>query len=218
MANTSSTARKAAAPAKDATSDVKPRDAAAQAATDAARVPDGSTLTNGAPGTPTARVQPGAANSADSGPGTPNPVTAEENDTMGVRMPQRMVTTTPETGPNPLEAPDAALQPLPPDGYAESTTNNVAAATGIRTVPGENHVRLYDEDGNDIDDIEGLFDDPGTTSTFLLVNKRVFEEYTPPQSKQKFSRLRYAKGARVDRFVAARLIEAQKVVKEAQNA
>lgn len=147
------------------------------------------------------------AGSKNAGPGT-QVTAAPELNTAGTRPPARTVT----AGSAPIEAPDAALQTQPARGYDTSTTNTVAANAAVSTYPGEDHVRLVDEDGNEIDGAD-LFNDSDGVQTFVTAKQRVFEVFRYPGAERTAQRLLYAAGARVDRLTAARLQEAYKTVR-----
>lgn len=95
----------------------------------------------------------------------------------------------------PLEAPPARPSRL---GNPDSSTNFVAAAAALRSPSGSTHIRLHDEDDNDVDP-EGLFEFPPPESPSMLarVNERVFQQFTYPGATTPTSQLLYAQGAMV---------------------
>jgi hypothetical protein len=107
----------------------------------------------------------------------------------------------------PLEPPAALAGVQPPDpetGYAESSTNPVAAAAALRTVPGDDHIDLIDDNGDPVNP-EELFDDPGAHSTIVRVNRRVIERFTYRGAARPATRLYLRPGQVVSRAEAERI-------------
>lgn len=124
-----------------------------------------------------------------SGPGTGAASPADEQD----RMPSTTVLPS-EAGP--LVPTDVQKVHEPADGHPESSTNSVAANAAQRSVPGSNHIRLLDEDGNDVD-IEDVFEGPDGPSMFVTTRMRLYQEFTYPKASTKTTQLLYPRGARV---------------------
>lgn len=144
-------------------------------------------------GTPTATA-------ADSGPGTGQDAPQDTQ----ARTPDRAVAGQSDPQAAPLVAPDAATQTQPEGGYVESSTNPVAAASGVRPLPGENHVQMVDEHGQAVSP-QDLFTDPGGPQTFVTAKQRVYEQFTYPHSSQRTQRLFMPAGQRVNRGEAERI-------------
>lgn len=123
------------------------------------------------------------------GPGTGSASPEDEQE----RSPSTTVLPT-EAGP--LVPTDVQKVHEPADGHPESSTNTVAAGAALRTVPGENHVRLHTEDGEDVD-VEDLFTEPLGASRMVEVKQRVFQTFTYHKARTPTTRLAYNKGARI---------------------
>lgn len=129
----------------------------------------------------------------------------------------------PETGPvyqtrvgvtgAPIEAPDFVKQEQPEEGLSRSSTNAVTANAVLRTMTGENHVRLLGKDGNEVDP-SNLFEPADETRTYRVVAESVTEEFTYPGSVSPMQRLLYAKGQHVTLAQAAGLADAAKNAKK----
>lgn len=140
----------------------------------------------------------GAAGSGDSGPGTGTDAPADEQ----TRSPDRATARQPDAAP--LVAPDATTQTQPEGGYRESSTDPVAAASGVRTQPGTRHRAVVDDQGNQVDPGD-LFSEPEGPQTYRVVKRRVYERFTYPGSATVASHLLFPAGQRVSRPEAARI-------------
>lgn len=134
----------------------------------------------------------------DSGPNHDLPDPPAED---APRMPEGTVVAS-ESGP--LEAPqDAKRQTEPAEGYEGSSTDHTYAAAGGRTVAGEKHEGLVDEDGKKVS-AKSLFNDEDG-KTFVTVKKRVYEQFYYPNTTEPASRLLFVEGQRVNRAEAERI-------------
>lgn len=141
----------------------------------------------------------GVSPAVEAGPGTGTDVTPEATS----RPPATIVNETP--GAAPLSPPaDHGTQREPALGYPSSSTDQTYAEVGGRTIAGENHVQLVDQNNNPVD-IDSLFTDEGGRFTHVTATQRVYERFTYPNSKRADKRLIFAKGARVPRAQAARI-------------
>lgn len=142
------------------------------------------------------------------GPGTGN-AAAPENSS---RPPATIVNTDPSAAPLAPPA-DAATQREPALGHPESTTDQPFAETGGRTIAGESHGRIVDENGKKLS-ADDLFDDSDPNKTFVTTKVRVFEEFTYPNTSRVSTRLMWVPGARVPRFQAERIKAALAATRE----
>jgi hypothetical protein len=108
----------------------------------------------------------------------------------------------------PLEAPEKLSQRTPHLGDPPTSTNPVAANSGLRSVAGADHRRLCDAEGNDLT-LEDLFVFPeqGSPSTLATVKQRVFEEFTYPGTTTRTQHLMYPEGALIPVGEAFRVLE-----------
>lgn len=111
------------------------------------------------------------------------------------RMPSHTVV---DTDAGPLVPTDVQNVRKPELGHRNSSTNPVSAAAALNSVPGSNHVRLVDDDDNDVA-IDDLFEtkEPNDPSMFVTVRRRVYQEYTPYNATTTMRHLLYPKGARL---------------------
>jgi hypothetical protein len=140
------------------------------------------------------------AGSGDQGPGTRQEEVAEDP----IRRGQARMHIGDAHVAAPIEAPDASYQVDPPEGHARSSTNPVSALTGLQTYTGENHSRLTDENGNDVDAAD-LFEPHDEVATFRVVKQRVYEEFNYAGSLEPMTRLLFPAGHRVTLATAARM-------------
>lgn len=104
----------------------------------------------------------------------------------------------------PLEPPkDAHTQTEPEQGYNVSSTDNVYAEAGGRTIAGEDHLGLVDQDDNDVSEGD-LFDDDAS-KTYVTVKGRVYEQFYYANTHEKAKRLLFVPGQRVPRAQAERI-------------
>lgn len=137
--------------------------------------------------------------SGNSGPGTG--VEAPEESTP--RPPATMLDLG-STESGPLDPPGDARQQIQPEkGYNESSTDHVYAATGGRTIAGEDHLRLVDEDDNELG-ADDLFDDD-PKRTWVTAKVRVYEVFQYPHTTEEAKRLLFAAGRRVPREQAEKI-------------
>lgn len=149
---------------------------------------------------PAAGGEPTGQSSQDSGPGTGRAAPPEDTD---LRPPAHIVNTSPAAAP--LSPPaDHAGQTEPKQGHPTSTTDQVYAEAAGRTIAGENHLRLVDDDGN-VFGPGDLFDESDTTKTFVVAKTRIVEEFTYPNTTRTASRLLFVPGTRVPRWQAERI-------------
>lgn len=133
----------------------------------------------------------------DSGPGTGREAPPEET----ARYPSTVV----NSDSTPLDPPaDSHTQAEPEQGHAASTTDNVYAEAGGRTIAGEDYSRLVDAEGNEVS-ADSLFDDGDKSKTFVTVKMRVYEEFYYPNTNEPAKRLLFAEGRRVPRAQAERI-------------
>ncbi len=132
----------------------------------------------------------------DSGPGTGRTAPPETH----VRYPAGLV-----TDPSaPLDPPaDTPTQTDPEHGYNASTTDQVYAEAGGRTVSGEDFVGLVDGDDNAVSEGDLFDDDPAFT--FVTVKGRVYEQFYYPNTHEKAKRLLFVPGQRVPRAQAEKI-------------
>jgi hypothetical protein len=133
------------------------------------------------------------------GPGTGSGAPVDEQD----RTPASTVLPS-EAGP--LVPTDVQKVNTPELGHPTSSTNFVAANAAQRSVPGSNHVRLVDDQGNDVA-ADDIFNDPDGPSMFVTTKSRVYQEFTYPGARTVTTQLLYPAGARVtlaerERFLA----------------
>jgi hypothetical protein len=129
-------------------------------------------------------------------------------------------TETIESGKSNSEATQAAPLAAPEDkprrlGHPESSTNFVAANAALRSVPGANHRRLLDFDGNDLDP-EQMFVFPEAESPSMLatVRKAIYEEFTYPNASTPTTHLLYPAEAKVPVEQALKLRDALRLQAE----
>lgn len=147
----------------------------------------------------TAQDQRDTAATRDSGPGTRVDAPPEQS----ARMPAETLNTDPDAAP--LAAPeDAHTQTEPEQGHQESSTDHSYAASGGRSIAGEEHVRLVDEEGNPIG-VDDLFDDAEPDKTYVLAKQAVIEEFKYPNTDRTVTRRILSAGRRVPRFQAERI-------------
>lgn len=154
----------------------------------------------GDPGTtaPDGPNEPQNGDPAHSGPGTGTPAPPEST----YRMPSTIVE---DPDGAPLEPPsDTKTQTQPPQGHNLSSTDHVYAEAGNRTIAGEDHVGLVDEDDNEVSG-DSLFDESDGSKTFVTAKKRVYEEFYYPGTREKAKRLLFAQGKKVPRAQAERI-------------
>jgi hypothetical protein len=97
----------------------------------------------------------------------------------------------------PVDVPkDRPTQVVPQLGHPESSTNPVAAASGLASYPGEDHVDYVDEDGKSVNP-DSIFNQPEGPQTFVTAQQRVYERFTYPGSTRQTTRLAYAPGQRI---------------------
>lgn len=147
------------------------------------------------------------AGSGDQGPGTRQEAPSEDPAPGSTKYQARMHIGNGHVA-APIEAPDAQYQEDPPEGHSRSSTNPIAALTGVQTYTGENHVDLVDEDGNPLDP-EAIFEEADPGKTFRVAKQRVYERFQYAGSQQQFTRLLYPAGHRVGLAEAVRLGDAQ---------
>lgn len=142
--------------------------------------------------------EPGTGRPGDSGPGTGVDAPADKAEG---RYPATVV----GDDNDPLAPPkDAATQTEPEAGQTMSSTDQVYAETGGRTIAGEDHVSLVDGDGNTVD-VGSLFDGGDGSKGSVTVTKRVYEEFTYPNTTETARRLLFTEGQRVPRAQADRV-------------
>lgn len=99
----------------------------------------------------------------------------------------------------PLQAPDDGTRARPGvAGVAHQSTSSVAAAAGQRSLAGEGHLGLVDEDGNALDAAD-VFDEGDGTTTFVTTTRRVYEKFVQPGTRTPIVRLVFPANARVPR-------------------
>jgi hypothetical protein len=113
----------------------------------------------------------------------------------------------------PLTPSDQHTQVVPVLGDPDTSTNHVSTSAGLLTYPGEQHVGLVDENGDEVDP-DSLFEDPGEHTTYVTAKGRVFEQFRYPGTTEVATRLFYTAGARVDRGEARRLKEAVRLQRQ----
>jgi hypothetical protein len=211
------TTAKKAAPAKKAaasrssTSTTKATDEATQDTTETQAASDESTDASeadaaGAEG----NQEPQGKTNQDFGPGTINPVAPPED---SLRPPATIVNSDPTAAP--LDPPaDHAGQLEPRLGYDTSTTDQAFAESANRTIAGENHLRLVDDDDNELS-ADDLFEESDPSKTYDVTATKIWEVFTFPNTHRESKRLMYCKGARVPLFQAARIKAAVAAAAEA---
>lgn len=104
-------------------------------------------------------------------------------------------------------------------GNPDSSTNFASANAALRSVPGSQHVRLFDDDGQDVDP-EALFEFPAPDSPSMLakVPRRVYQEFIPPQATTHLSHLYYPAGATVPVMQARQVRDALQLLSQAPAA
>jgi hypothetical protein len=117
----------------------------------------------------------------------------------------------------PLEAPEKYQQRTPHLGDPGTSTNPVAANTGLSSVPGSDHHRLLNEAGDPVP-LDEVFEFPeyGSPSTLAVVRTRVFEEFTYPNTTTRTRHLMFPAGERVPVAEARRIIETYKHAEESE--
>jgi hypothetical protein len=104
----------------------------------------------------------------------------------------------------PLAAPtDRNVQSYPAPGYGLSSPDSTYAASGGRTVAGEQFDSLVDESGKAVS-ADDLFEDVEGKG-FVVASKRVYEQFYYPNTVEKAKRLLFVAGQRVPRAEAARI-------------
>lgn len=147
----------------------------------------------------------------DFGPGTTGGEAPPERE--GSRPPATIVNGDPNAAP--LDPPaDSHTQTQPALGYDTSTTDQAYAEAAGRTIAGENHLRLVDDDGNELS-ADDLFDESDPNLTFVTTKQRINEVFTYPNTNRESGRLMYVAGARVPKFQAARIKAAVSAAAEA---
>lgn len=119
----------------------------------------------------------------------------------------------------PIEPPDRQTQALPEQGYDSSSTDNIVAIAGGKTMAGENTVALVNEDG-ELVDVDDIFNDADPAKTFVVTKTRVFERFTYPRAHTHTERLLFAAGRKVPRWQAEeikRTIKSHESADEANN-
>jgi hypothetical protein len=79
--------------------------------------------------------------------------------------------------------------------------NYVATGAGLRSMTGEQHGKIVDEDGNEVD-LESALDYGDGTITTVQVTKRLYETFTLPGSVRVQTRLLAPAGATITRETA----------------
>lgn len=148
-----------------------------------------------AQGTTQAKAKP----TGVSGPGTGAAPPEDEQE----RMPSTTVLAT-EAGP--LVPSDVQKVEKPGQGHVDSSTDAVGANAAQRSVPGTSHVKVVDEDDNEIA-VDDLFTakDPADPSVFVHTRRRVYQIFTYPGARTQTRQLLYPQGARVTVFEAERV-------------
>lgn len=113
----------------------------------------------------------------------------------------------------PLTPSDQHTQVVPILGDPATSTSHVPAAAGLMVYPGEQHVGLVDENGNDVDP-DDLFEDPGAHTTYMTATRRVYEQFRYPGSTEVATRLFYTAGRQVPRGEAERLVQAVRLQRQ----
>lgn len=132
------------------------------------------------------------------GPGTGTPAPPESS----YRTPSTIVE---DSEGAPLDPPsDTPTQVEPAQGHNKSSTDHVYAEAGGRTVAGEDHKRLVDENGRKVS-ANSLFDDTDGSKTFVIAKKRVFEEFYYPNTTTVARRLLFPAGKRIPRSQAEKI-------------
>lgn len=104
----------------------------------------------------------------------------------------------------PLEAPsDRLSQTYPAKGYELSSTDATYAASGGRTVAGEQFHSLVDENGNEVAAADLFEGDEG--KTYVIATKRVYEQFLYPNTTELMQRLLFVAGQQVSRAEAERI-------------
>lgn len=106
----------------------------------------------------------------------------------------------------PLVPTDVQKVHEPELGHRDSSTNPVSANAGHRSVTGSNHVRLVDDEDNDIS-ADDLFEDKAADdpSIFVKVKRRVYQEFLYPRATTSTRHLLWPEGAQVTMTEAARV-------------
>lgn len=137
----------------------------------------------------------------NSGPGTGTSAPPEST----YRMPSTIIS---DNDDNPLAPPsDHKTQTLPEAGHSESSTDPVYAALGGRTMPGEDFSAYVDENGRRVR-ASSIFDESDETKTFVIVKKRIYEQFYYPNTTEIATRLAFVEGDRVPRAKAAAIKDA----------
>jgi hypothetical protein len=133
----------------------------------------------------------------NTGPGTGKDAPPETTPRMPFQQPSHA-----ESGP--LNPDDAKQQIKPDHGYAESSTDAVYAAVGGRTIAGEDHVGLVDEDGGEVSG-DSLFDEDARGNTIAATT--VLQRFTYANAPDFVNeRLLFTKGQKVLKAQAERVI------------
>lgn len=134
-----------------------------------------------------------------SGPGTGAAAPADEQQ----RTPEGTVVAT-DAGP--LVPTDIQKTREPRRGHLDSSTDDVAANAARRTIAGSSHVKIVDEQDNEVG-VDDIFStkDPSDPSVYVLTRQRVYQVFTYPGTKTPTRQLLYPEGARVTVFEAERV-------------
>lgn len=159
----------------------------------------------GAGGDPSAfRENIEKAQAEGAGESGPNHDLADPTPENTARMPSALVGSGAGPDSGPLEPPtDTVYQRFPEAGYDLSSSDHTYASVGGRTVAGESHLGLVDEDGKPVK-ASSLFEDEDG-KTFVTVKARVFEQFRYPNTVEVAKRLLYTPGQRVNRAEAERI-------------
>lgn len=160
--------------------------------------------------TPSAPTDKITGNVVDSGPQTGVTAPAEGGD----RSPSTVLTAS-RSGP--LTPPsDTKTQTVPQAGYPESSTDHVHAEAGGRSLAGEDHLGLVDDDGKKVS-AGSLFDDGDPAKTTVTAKTSVWEEFLFPHTTTVARRRLILAGASVPRAQAERIKAAVKDAPDAAN-
>lgn len=133
----------------------------------------------------------------NTGPGTGKNPAKDDTTRMPTQQPVHA-----ESGP--LNPDDAKQQIKPEHGYADSSTNHTYAEAGGRTIAGEDHVGLEDEDGGKVSG--GLFESASDDSPYMVAKQTVVEVFTYANAPDyPVKRILLNKGKRVPRAQATKI-------------
>lgn len=123
----------------------------------------------------------------------------------GEKATLRTMSVAAETQAAPLSAPDPARKL----GDPYSSTDFVAANAALRSEPGARHIRLFDDEGADIDP-DDVFEFPPAESPSMLadVKRKTYQEFLYREARTPSTRLMYPAGARVPVWQALKVREA----------